>query len=562
VNRKILPFLLFLVLVGVDVFAFKVDFNLTGYLTYDMNNAMYDNFPIAYWSLTFPEPLNSFSLRVTDYLTYTHGTFEFFGSNFVVPRYYFLEGRFDYGNLRFNVQVGRLRLSRNLTQNFESVRLGGFKFDTYDTRAQVPLTLGGFAGFGSYRYGDWTVELGGAYSLDLGKFSLYGMISMNMKQLGTGRLGVYYESRYENVSINYSHQVKGDFGQVNVWSGVAAITSNIAQPSFIVGSSWKNEPWGFNGQFVYIGANKYDVEFGSGEPSNPNMPYTWNLMGEVSYDFGQFTISVFVKHNSRWVENEWLPLYGLRFKVGDLTVSFANGDLSSTLLGVQSVLLQLTYSYKASVDLPSAVAHIVDQFSKISSKVSEITNEINEDKQRETPKLPRIRELYDLPEGTKVTVRGTILAPVGLLGANTTYINDETGAIMLYGRSIPSDLTVGDVVEVSGTTKIYNGILEIVVDKIFKLELSQVVKAKEVELLDISDLSNLVRVRGTIKSLSKDTLVLQTAKGTIKIYIKSATGIDISKLEVGQNVEVIGIVSLFKNELELLPRFRTDVVVK
>lgn len=560
-NRKIFLLLLFLVLVRVSVFAFKVDFNLTGYLTYDMNNAMYDNFPIAYWSLSFPEPLNSFSLRVTDYLTYTHGTFEFLGYNFVVPRYYFLEGRFDYGNLRFTVQAGRLRLSRNLTQNFENVRLGGFKFDTYDTRTQVPLTLGGFAGFGSYRYGDYTIELGGAYSLDLEKFSLYGVFTVNMRQFGTSRVGIYYENRYENVSINYSHQVKGDFGQINFWSGVAATTSNITQPSFIIGSSWKNGPWVFSGQFVYIGANKYDVEFGSGEPSNPNMPHTWNLMGEVSYDFGQFGISFFVKHNSRWLENEWLPLYGLRFKVGDLTVSFANGDLSSTLLGVQNVLLQLTYNYKASIDLLSVPAHIVNQISKISSEVR-TADEIKGNAQKETPKLPKIRELYDLPEGTKVTVRGTILAPVGLLGANITYINDGTGAIMLYGRSIPSDLTVGDVVEVSGTTKIYNGILEIVVDKIAKLGLSQVVEAKEVELLDISDLSNLVRVRGTIKSLSKDTLMLQTAKGTVKIYIKSATGIDISKLEVGQEVEVVGIVSLFKNELELLPRFRTDVVVK
>lgn len=552
----------FYVLIAANVFAFKVDFSLTGYLTYDINNGMYDNFPIAYWTLTFPEPLNNFSMKFTDYLTYTHGTFEFLGYNLVVPRYYFLEGRFDTGSLRFTLQAGRLRLSRNLTQNFESVRLGGFKFDTYDTRTQVPLTWGGFAGFGSYRYGDYTIELGGAYSLDLQKFSLYSVVTVNMRQFGTGRLGVYYENRYENLSINYSHQMKGDYGQINFWSGIAATTSNLYEPSFLIGTTWKNGPWTVNGQFVYIGANKYDVEFGSGEPSNPNAPYTWNVMGEVAYDFGQFSISAFLKHNSRWFENEWLPLYGLRFKVGDLTLSFANGDLSSTLMGMQNILLQLTYNYKASVDLFSAASHIVAQISKLTSEVPKTSEEIKQDTRKETSKLPKIRELYTLPEGTKVTVRGTILAPVGLLSANTTYINDETAGIMLYGRSIPSDLKVGDIVEVSGTTKIYNGILEIVVDNVTKVGVAQVVKPKEVELLDISDLSNLVRISGTIKSVSKDTLILETPKGTVKVYIKSATGIDMSNLKVGQAVQVVGIVSLFKNELELLPRFRDDIVVK
>lgn len=560
-NRKVVLFL-FLVLSFVNLFAFKLDFSLTGYLTYDINNAGYDNFPIAYCTLTFPEPLNNFSLRFTDYLTYTHGTVELLGYNFILPRYYFIEGRFDYGNLRFTLQAGRLRLSRNLTQNFESVRLGGFKFDTYDTRTQVPLTWGGVAGFGSYRFGDYTIELGGAYSVDLGKFSLYGVITLNMKQYGTSRLGAYYENRYENVSVNYSHQIKGDFGQINFWSGIAATTSNLYEPSFLIGSTWKNGPWTVNGQFVYIGANKYDVEFGSGEPSNPNAPYTWNVMGELGYDFGQFAVSAFLKHNSRWLENEWLPLYGFRFKVGDFMISFANGDLSSSLLGVQNVLLQITYNYKVSVDLGTPFSSIATQVSKVFSEPARVSEESSRSDQKETSKLPKVRELYNLPEGTKVTVRGTVLAPVGLLSANTTYINDETAGIMLYGRSIPSDLKVGDVVEVSGTTKIYNGILEIVVDNVTKIGTSQVIKPKDVEVLDIRDLSNLVRVYGTVKSSSKDTLILENSRGTIKIYIKAATGIDVSKFQVGQVLEVVGIVSLFKNELELLPRSTNDIVVK
>lgn len=529
-------------------FSFKLDFSLIGYLTHDLNSGNLDNFPIAYWTLTLPEPLNSFSIRAIDYLSYSHGITNIAGYNVIVPRYYFVDTRLDWNNLRVNFQVGRLRLSRNLSQNFESVRLGGFKFDTYKTSSQLPLTIGGVAGYVSGKYNNLTYEIGGAYSLDLSTYALYGTLGLDFNQFGSGKIGMYYETRYNNLSANYLHQLKGNYGQIDIWTGVAAVQTNLVEPSFIIGSSWRNGPIYAAGQFIYIGANKYDVEFASGEPTNPNATNTWVLMTEAGYNFNQFYLGVFMKENSVWLANGYIPLYGLKFKVGDLSISLANGDLSSTFAGDQNMLIQLTYNYKASVDFVQAISSITLPFqSKISTSFEE--------------SKVKIANLYTMPEGSKVTTTGIVLAPTDLLSFATTYIQDETGAIMLYGKSIPTSLRPGDLVSVSGTTKVYNGILEIVVDSITKIGTQQP-KTVETKKVEMKHLSNLVKVQGTVKTVSKDTVIINTGEAEIKIFVKSTTGISLSEINQGMKLTVTGIVSLYKDELEILPRYQEDIVVE
>lgn len=543
-----------MIVISIFALAFKLDFSLTGYLTYGLTDGTYDNFPIAYFTITPPSFINIFSLKFTDYLTYTHGKIDILGNSVILPRYYFIDSTFTFEQYKLYLSFGRLRLSRNNTQKFESVRLGGFKFDTYNTSVQEPATLGGFAGYLSGKIFGLNFELGGAYSLDLGKFAVYSTLNTNFNQLGTGRIGVYYENRYENLSINYTHTLKGNFGQLDIWTGLAAAQSNLLEPSFIIGTTWKQNSFNLSSQFVYIGANKYDVEFASGEPSNPNAPYTWNFMTELGYELPQMYVALFLKHNSRWLANEWLPLYGVKLKVADLTISIANGDLSSTLLGTQNILLQLTYNYKASFDFEGALSSVISSF--VPSGVQQSTKP-----EQVSQKSINIAEIYKLSEGSKVTTTGVVLAPTGLLNSATTYIQDETGAIMLYGKSIPTNLQPGDLVSVSGTTKVYNGILEIVVDSITKIGTQQP-KTVETKKVEMKHLSNLVKVQGTVKNVSKDTVIIDTGEAEVKLFVKSATGISLSEINQGMKLTVTGIVSLYKDELEILPRYQEDIVVE
>jgi len=132
---------------------------------------------------------------------------------------------------------------------------------------------------------------------------------------------------------------------------------------------------------------------------------------------------------------------------------------------------------------------------------------------------------------------------------------------MLYGKSIPTNLQPGDLVSVSGTTKVYNGILEIVVDSITKVGTKQP-KAVETKKVEIKHLSNLVKVQGTVKNVSKDTVIIDTGEAEVKIFVKSATGISLSEIKQGMKLTVTGIVSLYKDELEILPRYQEDIVIE
>jgi len=198
IRYAVLVFSVFLVLLS---FAFKIDFRLTGYLPHDMNLGNLDNFPIAYWTVTPPAPFDSVAIKFTDYLTYSHTTFKLFDYDFIVPRYYFVDTKLSV-NIPYiqtiYLAAGRMRLSRGLTSQYESVSLGGLKFDTYNTSNTAP-GLGGFAGYVYGKFGSYSYEIGGAYSTELSNFALYGTLTTDF-----GRFGAYYETRYYQVSLNYS----------------------------------------------------------------------------------------------------------------------------------------------------------------------------------------------------------------------------------------------------------------------------------------------------------------------------------------------------------------------
>ncbi|MGC9772559.1 hypothetical protein [Fervidobacterium islandicum] len=538
-------FILILVFATIS-FSFKLDFQVRGYLTYDLNSGAIDNFPIAYWTISLPSPLDSFAIKLTDYMTYSHQTFNLFGMNFIVPRYYFVDSRFRLDNSYINtlyIAIGRMRLSRSLTNNYDGVQIGGLKYDTYKTSA-TELGIGGVVGYVSGKVGNYSYEVGGAYSIELNNYALYGTLKTDF-----GQFGAYYETRYYQLSLNYQNTQNLPFGTLKYWAGVGSATSTINEPSFLAGATLNSGPIFLAGQFAWIGGNKYDVSFATGEPSNPNQPRSWNVMGEIGYNLPNFYVGLFAKYNSIWAENGWLPLYGVRITSGDFSLSFANGDLyvSSSMPGTQSVLLKVTYNYQASIDLLAGVQGVLSQFAP---KV------VSTSAQRE--QTITVADLYKMPEGSKVKVTGTVLAPVGLLSGSTTYIQDKTGAIMLYGRSIPTTLKVGDVVSVTGSTKVYNGILEIVVDSVTVVGNA---KVEPVELRELSDkyMSNLVYVIGTVENVAKDNFIVNTGNFKVKVYIKAATGISLANISEGTKVKVTGILTLFKGEYEIQPIQQSDI---
>ncbi|MGQ9856610.1 MAG: nucleotide-binding protein [Fervidobacterium sp.] len=171
----------------------------------------------------------------------------------------------------------------------------------------------------------------------------------------------------------------------------------------------------------------------------------------------------------------------------------------------------------------------------------------------------KIADVYKVKEGETVEATGIVLAPVGVLGTLTTYMQDETAGIMLYGKLLPADLKVGQVIKVVGKTKVYYDILEIIPDKV---EIIGTATPTAIELKDgdfKKYLSNLVNVVGTVNSVEKYQFTVKTDKFEILVYIRKEVPFSVSTLKVGDKVSVMGVMYLYKGMYEILPRTPEDI---
>lgn len=156
-----------------------------------------------------------------------------------------------------------------------------------------------------------------------------------------------------------------------------------------------------------------------------------------------------------------------------------------------------------------------------------------------------ILQIYQLKEGETVEATGVVLVAPGALMNKTTWIQDGTAGIMIYGN-LP-ELKIGDVIRVSGKTKIYYGILEILPDKvevIGKAEVKPVdlnklfveeakkgtlTKQKIGELFN-SLLSQLVTVTGQIVDIQGYQFTVKTDYFEILIYLRKEANISTKNL--------------------------------
>lgn len=188
-----------------------------------------------------------------------------------------------------------------------------------------------------------------------------------------------------------------------------------------------------------------------------------------------------------------------------------------------------------------------------------------------------IKEIYSVKEGETVTATGVVLVPSNSLISKTTWIQDSTAGIMIYGN-LP-ELKLGDVIKVTGKTKLYYGILEILPDKIEIIGQEEVRSVSLNELFDkaskstnltsqkIKDLLNscmsmLVSIEGTVSDIQSYQFTVKTDHFSILVYIRKEANMSIKSLKVGDKVLVIGIMYLYKDTFEILPRNQKDLIVR
>ncbi|MCD6427671.1 MAG: Ig-like domain-containing protein, partial [Caldisericaceae bacterium] len=174
-----------------------------------------------------------------------------------------------------------------------------------------------------------------------------------------------------------------------------------------------------------------------------------------------------------------------------------------------------------------------------------------------------IKDARGITDSTKtVKVQGNVVLTPGTLDSSDKemYIQDETGGIDVYYSSggIP-DLQLGDRVTVSGTISSYHNKIQIkptsVSDVTFN-DYGGFVVPQTVTSSDISDhLGTLVYISGTVSDKGSSSFKVNG----VKVYIDGDTGIDISGVNDGDTVTVVGIAEQCYSDYEILPRYQYDI---
>jgi len=176
-----------------------------------------------------------------------------------------------------------------------------------------------------------------------------------------------------------------------------------------------------------------------------------------------------------------------------------------------------------------------------------------------------IAEAKRLAKGTEVTIEGQVTVPPGVFGEGTIYVQDSTAGIMVYlsAGEYPA-LSEGDWVRVKGQVWEYYGVLEIKVSEagdIQRLRPGDPLPPTPIKTGEVSEDSEglLVQVTGKVTGYGRDQIFLDDGSGEAKVYIEEATGIERPWVEEGQVFTVVGVVSQYEGEYELLPRYQSDI---
>lgn len=204
----------------------------------------------------------------------------------------------------------------------------------------------------------------------------------------------------------------------------------------------------------------------------------------------------------------------------------------------------------------------------IAGELSEETEEESEPilSEEAVPAKEMISVARDLPPGTFVLLEGVVTSLPQELGKDVLYIADETGGIKVMAKGVSANLERGARVQVPGNIHqaFQETYLKLIAPQDFiVLGTHSVPVPIEVPTGEIGEEheGTLIMVNGQVSSTSGNIFYVNDGSGDIKVYIKSTTQIDKPKMRVGYYALIKGIISQYKEDYRLLPRYQHDIVV-
>ncbi|MFA5318734.1 MAG: lamin tail domain-containing protein, partial [Patescibacteria group bacterium] len=178
--------------------------------------------------------------------------------------------------------------------------------------------------------------------------------------------------------------------------------------------------------------------------------------------------------------------------------------------------------------------------------------------------LEKIRE-FDL--GDKVSVTGTVAVLPGVFSTQYFYIVGSPGIqVYSYNKYFP-DLTVGDVISVSGELSESYGNLRLKTSAPEDIKITATSTPPEPAITECDKINErleaqLVRVKGEVVEKSGSTVWLDDGNDEIEVYIKTNTGINKNSIKEGATITVIGIVYQNNETYRVMPRSSDDIIIE
>ncbi|MHB1313332.1 MAG: diguanylate cyclase [Gemmatimonadaceae bacterium] len=197
--------------------------------------------------------------------------------------------------------------------------------------------------------------------------------------------------------------------------------------------------------------------------------------------------------------------------------------------------------------------------------------------------IPIAQAVKALDTGDTVTIAGRVTAGSGQLQSTVfdIAVEDSSGGIRIFSRTLETAVRVGDSVVASGVVKTYRGNLEIVGSELVVVPAAPRMMTPATIEVDHEQLpryaGRLVRVRGRVAGFGKSEggqyLRLRDLdpdnSGTLTIWVPSNHGepIDLSRVQYEDSVMVAGVISSYRDNADdpliwqIVPRTRDDIDV-
>ncbi len=464
--------------------------------------------------------------------------------------------------LGLNAKFGVFKDYTALTRKLHYIQVGGIPYSTYGKRDDILNIYNYFAAKADYKLGDF--DLGGIYVKNDG----YG--GQNLKYIylqsdfGFLKAGVYYSSKEYINHTNYYDMLSSDFnlnlGPLSLWGGIDGITKTFdtSNLTYLAGGEFKL------GNLGFVKNVKVAGQFEKGPLVQLILP-DFQKYGSMRVDTNLSFILNGLKTNLYYnftdlSDSDNGMEYGLSVAYKNLTLTYTNYDqlndaYMNNVTGVNKLTLEL--AFRTRLDLLNTPLFNVQTKHKVSA------NSNFKKGPRGDGSYPIAYAIDKLMGKDDVILEGIVtVAPGTFSKGQYTYIQDESGAILVYGRG--KKLKVGQKVMFVGRLENFHGTPEL---KINGADSVQVVGKGKPKVFDINSsevenyLSNLVRIKGVIVREGRNVFI-KDSHSRVKIFIKKPTGISWNTFKGGEKGYVIGVVSQYKGEYEILPRSNSDIHIQ